>query len=197
MKILITGFDPFNNASINPSYEAVKLLPDKILDKEITKLLIPTSFKRSFLTLKAVLDKNNFDAVILVGQAGGRAGISIEKVAINYMDANIADNDGFIAKDSFIYPNEREAYFSTLPLIKMKDELLKNNISAHISYTAGSFVCNYLLYNTLRYTLNTNTKACFIHVPFLDTQATINNHTYPSMTLEEIVKALELLIKAI
>ena len=197
MKILITGFDPFNKADINPSYEAVRLLPDAIDNKEITKLLIPTSFKRSFKVLKENLDKNKYDAIILVGQAGGRVGISLEKVAINYMDASIADNDGFIAKDSIIYPNEREAYFSTLPLIKMRDELINNKISAQISYSAGTFVCNYLLYNTLRYTSNTDTLACFIHVPFLPSQAKIGDKEYPSMELNDISRALEILIKAI
>ena len=197
MKILITGFDPFNKADINPSYEAVRLLPDAIDNKEITKLLIPTSFKRSFEVLKDNLDENKYDAIILVGQAGGRVGISLEKVAINYMDATIADNDGFVAKDSIIYPNEREAYFSTLPLIEMRDELINNKISAHISYSAGTFVCNYLMYNTLMYFKETSVMAGFIHVPFSDIQASKLDNKYYSMTISEIARALELAIKAI
>ena len=195
MNILITGFDPFNNAAINPSYEAIKLLPDYINGHKINKLLIPTSFKRSFDVLKESLDNNHYDYVILVGQAGGRNSITPEKVAINYIDASIKDNDNLIYHDQPINKNNKEAYFSTLPIIKIRDLLNENDIKSTISYSAGTFVCNYLMYRTLEYFENTNTKAGFVHVPFENSQ--VSDNKYFSMPLEEIKRALEIIISAL
>ena len=174
MNILITGFDPFNNASINPSYEAVRLLPDYINGNKINKLLIPTSFKRSFEVLKEYLDNHELDYVILVGQAGGRVAVTPEKVAINYIDASIKDNDNLIYHDQPINKDNKEAYFSTLPIIKMRDMLNEAGIKSTISYSAGTFVCNYLMYKTLEYYDGKTTKAGFIHVPFEKSQVEDN-----------------------
>ena len=196
MNLLITGFDPFNNETINPAYQAVKILPNKIGEINITKLEIPTSFTESFKTLKMALDKQNYDFVILVGLAGGRAHISLEKVAINYMNATIPDNDGLVVAHQQI-ANNKEAYFTTLPIIKMLENLNQANIKAAISYTAGTFVCNYLMYKTLEYFENSQTKVGFIHVPFCYEQTINHEKPLPYMELETIAKALEICIKAL
>lgn len=194
MKILITGFDPFNKETVNPAYLAVSKLRNTYDDIILTKLEIPTSFSRSFETLLQELN-NDYDAVIMVGQAGGRKEISLEKVAINYIDAKIADNDGLVISHQAINSNGKEAYFTTLPILKLLSDLEKESIPAKISYSAGTFVCNYLMYKTLEHFNTTNTKVGFIHVPYIKEQ--IKDDKTPYMDLEIITKALEIIIKGL
>ena len=196
MKVLITGFAPFNNEKINPSYEAVKLLPNKIDLIEIDKLEVPVSYTKGFLTVLDKIKENDYDAVILVGQAGGRSMISLEKVAINYRYATIPDNDGDSFNHESIISNGLDAYFTTLPIIKMVDKLKENDIKAMISFSCGTYVCNDLMYKVINYYKenNKNTKAGFIHVPYIKEQVE-NKENMPYMELSEIVKALEICVK--
>lgn len=194
MKILITGFDPFNKETVNPAYLAVSKLRNTYGDIILTKLEIPTSFSHSFEILSQELN-NDYDAVIMVGQAGGRKEISLEKVAINYIDAKIADNDGLVISHQAINSNGKEAYFTTLPILKLLSDLEKESIPAKISYSAGTFVCNYLMYKTLEHFNTTNTKVGFIHVPYIKEQ--IKDDKTPYMDLDMITKALETIIKGL
>lgn len=194
MKILITGFDPFNKETVNPAYLAVSKLRNTYDDIILTKLEIPTSFNHSFEILSQELN-NDYDAVIMVGQAGGRKEISLEKVAINYIDAKIADNDGLVISHQAINSNGKDAYFTTLPILKLLSDLEKESIPAKISYSAGTFVCNYLMYKTLEHFNTTNTKVGFIHVPYIKEQ--IKDDKTPFMDLEIITKALEIIIKGL
>lgn len=194
MKILITGFDPFNKETVNPAYLAVSKLRNTYDDIILTKLEIPTSFSHSFEILSQELN-NDYDAVIMVGQAGGRKEISLEKVAINYIDAKIADNDGLVISHQAINSNGKDAYFTTLPILKLLSDLEKESIPAKISYSAGTFVCNYLMYKTLEHFNTTNTKVGFIHVPYIKEQ--IKDDKTPYMDLDMITKALEIIIKGL
>ncbi|MDI9217330.1 pyroglutamyl-peptidase I [Clostridium tertium] len=198
MKILITGFDPFGGENINPALEAVKKLPDTILDNEIIKLEIPTVFRKSLETIEENIIKHNPDVVISVGQAGGRFGVTPERVAINIDDARIKDNEGNQPIDISIFEDGEAAYFSNLPIKAMVKEMMDNEIPASVSNTAGTFVCNHVMYGIL-YLIDKkypNIRGGFIHVPYIPSQVTTKPNM-PSMSIEDISKGLEFSIKAI
>ena len=142
MKILVTGFDPFGGETVNPAYEAVKLLPDTIAGAQIIKLQVPTRFTLSGTVLEAAVNEHRPDAVICVGQAGGRSAITPERVAINLADASIPDNAGDQPVDEPIRKDGAPAYFTSLPVKAMVQKMRAAGIPAALSYTAGSFVCN-------------------------------------------------------
>ncbi|MBD7913961.1 pyroglutamyl-peptidase I [Clostridium sp. Sa3CUN1] len=198
MKILITGFDPFGGESINPALEAVKKLPDTILGQEIIKIEIPTVFRKSLEKIEENIQKHNPDVVISVGQAGGRFGVTPERVAINIDDARIKDNEGNQPIDISIYEDGENAYFSNLPIKAMVKEMNDNGIPASVSNTAGTFVCNHVMYGIL-YLIDKkypNIRGGFIHVPYIPSQVTTKPNT-PSMSIDDIAKGLELSIKAV
>ena len=188
MKILITGFAPFGGQSINPAYEAVKALPDTIGKARIIKAEIPVVFRRDMEVLKALIDQHQPDAVICVGQAGGRSKISFERVAINVMDCAAPDNAGFQPKDEPVISGGPAAYFSTLPIRAMEDRVRAAQIPCEISNSAGTYVCNDIMYRLLA---STDKPAGFIHVPYLPQQVEGLPKETPSMPLETIAKALE------
>ena len=198
MKILITGFDPFGGENINPALEAVKKLPDTILGQEVIKIEIPTVFKKSLEKIEENIQKHNPDVVISVGQAGGRFGVTPERVAINIDDARIKDNEGNQPIDISIYEDGEAAYFSNLPIKAMVKEMNDNGIPASVSNTAGTFVCNHVMYGIL-YLIDKkypNIRGGFIHVPYIPSQVTTKPNT-PSMSIDDIAKGLELSIKAV
>ncbi|CRF31976.1 Pyrrolidone-carboxylate peptidase [Brachyspira suanatina] len=196
MKILITGFEPFDKEIINPSWETVNSLHNIIEGNEIIKLKLPTVFKKSYNKLFGNLENIKPDIVICVGQAGGRYEISLERVAINIDDARIKDNEGNQPMDEIIFNDGENAYFSTLPIKRIKEELNKISIPAAISNTAGTFVCNHIIYSLLYYIKKNdlNIKGGFIHVPYIIEQILDKPNT-PYMTKDMIVKALEVIIK--
>ena len=199
MKVLITGFDPFGGEKINPAWEAVKKLPEKIDDIEIVKVQVPTVFKKSANELFAAIDRVNPDVVICVGQAGGRFDISIERVGINIEDGRIPDNEGYQPIDTKIFEDGENAYFSTLPIKAIVEELKKENIPASVSNTAGTYVCNHLMYSLLYYLDKKglkNVRGGFIHVPFIPEQV-IDKKNMPYMELSRITAGLETAIKAV
>ena len=149
MKILVTGFDPFGGETVNPAYEAVKLLPDTIAGAQIIKLQVPTRFALSGTVLEAAVNEHRPDAVICVGQAGGRSAITPERVAINLADASTPDNAGDQPVDEPIRKDGAPAYFTSLPVKAMVQKMRAAGIPAALSYTAGSFVCNSLMYTLL------------------------------------------------
>lgn len=149
MKVLITGFDPFGGEKINPAWEAVRALPDNIDGIEVVKLQIPTVFKKSAKKLFENIDSVKPDVVICVGQAGGRYEFSVERVAINVDDGRIPDNDGYQPVDSPVFEDGENAYFSTLPIKAIVEEVKKAGIPAAVSNTAGTYVCNHIMYLSL------------------------------------------------
>ena len=199
MKVLITGFDPFGGESVNPAYEAVKMLPDMVAGAEVIKLEIPTVFTKSGEVVEKAMEEHNPDVVICVGQAGGRSSITIEKVAINLAEARIKDNEGQQPLDTPLHEDGETAYFTNLPCKAVVKELRDNKIPAHISYTAGTFVCNDVMYHVL-YLINkkfANVRGGFIHVPYALEQVIDKPLGTCAMSLETISKGLELAIKAI
>lgn len=198
MKVLITGFDPFGGEKINPAWEAVKALPDNIDGIEVVKLQIPTVFKKSAKKLFENIDSVKPDVVICVGQAGGRYEFSVERVAINVDDGRIPDNDGYQPVDSPVFEDGENAYFSTLPIKAIVEEVKKVGIPSAVSNTAGTYVCNHIMYSLLYYLNknNLNIKGGFIHVPFIPEQVVEKKNT-PYMELTRITKALEISIKVI
>ncbi|MBQ8610945.1 MAG: pyroglutamyl-peptidase I [Oscillospiraceae bacterium] len=186
-KLLITGFDPFGGESINPSWEAVKMLPDVIGDWQLTKLEVPTVFGKAGETVLAAAAQLQPDAVLCVGQAGGRAAITPELVAINLRFGRIADNAGAAPVDEPVAADGPAAYFSTLPVRAMAQAITEVGLPGQVSYSAGAFVCNDLLYTVLHHYTGTPVRAAFIHVPFLPQQAA---EGVPSMTLQDIQKGL-------
>ena len=198
MKILVTGFDPFGGEPINPAIESVKRLPDNIAGAEIIKLEIPTVRKKSLEKIEEAINEHNPDIILSIGQAGGRFDISIERVGINLDDFRIPDNEGNQTIDEPIFPDGENAYFVKLPVKAMVQNVQKNNIPASVSYTAGTFVCNHVLYGVL-YLIEkkyNGKKSGFIHIPFLPEQVVDKRNT-PSMELNTIVKGLTAAIEAI
>ena len=198
MKILVTGFDPFGGEPINPAIESVKRLPDNIEGAEIIKLEIPTVRKKSLEKIEKAINEHNPDVILSIGQAGGRFDISIERVGINLDDFRIPDNEGNQIIDEPVFPDGENSYFVKLPVKAMVQNVQKNNIPASVSYTAGTFVCNHVLYGVL-YLIEKKykgKKSGFIHIPFLPQQVVDKRNT-PSMELNTIVKGLTAAIEAI
>ena len=198
MKILLTAFSPFGGEKINPSLEAVKLVKDKILETDIIKLEVPTVFGKSIKIVADAIEKEKPDYVLCIGQAGGRYGITPERVAINIDDARILDNEGNQPIDRPIFADGEPAYFSNLPVKSMVEEIRKEGLPASLSNSAGTYVCNHLMYGVL-YTLSKKYKGVkggFIHVPFIPEQ-TVDKPDKPSMSLPDIVRGLEAAIRAI
>lgn len=200
-KLLITGFDPFGGEDINPSYEVVKALPDKIGGIRLYRRLLPTSYKRAPELLVRCIDDVSPDFVIMLGQAGGRAGVTPERVAINCMDGTLADNDGVIMSDAPIDADGVAAYFSTLPIRQMTDAVAKLGVPAYVSSTAGTFVCNAVMYTALHHLQKTrpDAKAGFIHIPYLPEQAARlqKDKAIPSLSLADAVLAIKTAIETL
>ncbi len=184
-KLLITGFDPFGGAAVNPSWLAVQVLPDSIGEWELCKLEIPTVYGTA---ARIVLEKAaEFapDVIICVGQAGGRAAVTPERIGVNIRDARICDNAGNQPRGEFVAVDGPAAYFSTLPVMAMADAIQTAGIPATVSNSAGAFVCNDVLYSLLHYYAGTQTKVGFVHVPYIPQQGE------PNLPLERITAALE------
>ena len=198
MKLLLTAFTPFGGESVNPALEAVKQVKDKISNLDIVKLEVPTVFNKSIKTVIEAMEKEKPDYVLCVGQAGGRVGITPERVAINIDDARIPDNDGNQPIDRTIYPDGENAYFSNLPVKAMVEAVKKEGLTSSLSNSAGTYVCNHLMYGVLYHIDKTYRvmNGGFIHVPYIPEQ-TVDKPDKPSMPLEDIVRGLEAAIMAI
>ena len=190
-KLLITGFDPFGGNNVNPSWEAVKLLPEQVGEYRIYKLAIPTLFETAAQMVLTEAKRLFPDVIISVGLAGGRDAVTPERIAVNIRDARIPDNQGVQPSGQRVVPEGPAAYFSTLPVEKMVQAIRQAKIPAAVSNTAGTFVCNDVLYTLLHHFDGTATRAGFIHVPYLPTQGT------PNMELADIAKALAAAIEAL
>lgn len=198
MKILVTGFDPFGGEAINPAIEAVKLLPDTIKGAEIEKLEIPTVFHKSADVVREKIREIQPDVVLNIGQAGGRMGLTPERVAINQDDARIPDNEGNQPIDVAIKADGQPAYFSKLPIKAMVEAMKSAGIPASVSNTAGTFVCNHIMYQTL-YLVDKEfpeISAGFMHIPFM-TEQVLDKPNQPAMSLVDMARGIEAAIEAI
>lgn len=199
MRILVTAFEPFGGEQTNPSLLVLDALKPGYQGAELAKLALPVVFSLSARRLFAALAMEQPDAVLMLGQAGGRAGLGIERVAINLDDADIADNAGQQPADRPIAEGGPAAYFSTLPIRAMLRAVRDAGMPAGISNTAGTFVCNHLLYQALHHIAlhKLPVTAGFIHLPYLPAQAETKNPPAPSMALADQVLATEASISAI
>lgn len=198
MKILVTGFDPFGGESINPAIESVKRLPKTIANAEIIALEIPTVLHQSLQVIDEAISKHQPDVILSIGQAGGRTDISVERVGINCDDCRIPDNAGQQVIDEPVYKDGPAAYFSNLPVKAMVEKVKEKHIPASVSNTAGTFVCNHVLYG-VRHLVDTKypgKRSGFIHIPYLPQQV-VDKKNMPSMSLENIVEGLVAAITAI
>ncbi|CAK9884463.1 MAG: Pyrrolidone-carboxylate peptidase [Candidatus Erwinia impunctatus] len=196
--VLLTGFSPFGGESINPSWQAVSQLNKReIAGARVVVQELPCEFGRSIEILCAELETVQPDIVITVGQAGGRAEITVERVAINIDDARIADNAGNQPVDQPVRADGPSAYFTTLPLKSIVHELCDAGIPASVSQSAGTFVCNHIMYGLLDYIAAhlaaKQMRGGFIHIPYMPEQA-VYHPGVASMSVSQVVAALEIAI---
>ena len=190
-KLLITGFDSFNAQSVNPSWEAVKRLPDRIGEYELCKLQLPTLYRQAPQRLLEKAGEFSPDVIICVGQAGGRDAVTPERIAVNIRAARIPDNGGILLGGERIAPEGPAAYFSTLPVEAMRDAIRAVSIPSAVSNSAGTFVCNDVMYSALHRFAGTDVRCGFIHVPYMPEQGE------PNLTLDRTIAALTAAIHAL
>lgn len=193
-RVLLTGFDAFGGETVNPSWLAVQSQHGRnVAGHEIVAARLPTVFDASRLELGRLMQVHQPVLVICVGQAGGRAAVSLERVAINVNDARIADNANAQPVDTPVVAGAPDAYFSTLPIKAMLQALQRADIPAEVSQTAGTFVCNHVFYGLMHQLAIQpalqQTRGGFIHVPYLAGQGE------PSMALEDLSRGLRVAIQ--
>lgn len=190
-KLLITGFDPFNGNFINPSWQVVSALPATVGEYSLKKLQLPTVYGDAARMVMDEADTWQPDVILCLGLAGGRSAVTPERVGINLRSASIADNAGQQFTDSPIVEDGPAAYFSTLPVTAMAAAIRQAGLPGAVSNTAGTYVCNDVLYTLLHRYAGTAVKVGFIHVPYLPDQG------QPCMALEDMTAALIAAIRAI
>ena len=190
-KLLITGFDPFGGETVNPSWEAVKLLPEQIGEYVLEKLQIPTVFARAAQTVLEKAEEAQPDVILCIGQAGGRSAVTPERIAINIRSASIPDNARNQPAEEPIVPDGADGIFATVPVAKMVQAIQAAELPGAVSNTAGTFVCNDTLYMLLHRYAGTAVRVGFIHVPYLPEQG------MPNLPLEKIAQALTAAIEAL
>lgn len=196
-KVLLTGFDAFGGDSTNPSWLAVQALHGRqIAGHQIVAARLPTVFGESLALLLQLMEKHQPRWVVCTGVAGTRDAVSLERVAINLADARIPDNAGAQPVDASVVPGGPAAYFTSLPVRTMLEALQREGITAEISQTAGTFVCNHVFYGLMHYLAHRSTKTpCrggFIHLPYLPEQA----HAPRGMPLETMVRGLQAALRS-
>lgn len=198
MKILLTAFEPFGGDSVNPAQEAVALVANEIAGAQIVKIDVPVVFGKAIETVRAAMEKEQPDAVLCIGQAGGRVGLTPERVAINVDDGRIPDNEGNQPIDAPIFADGAPAYFATLPVKAMVAAIKEAGLPASLSNTAGTYVCNHLMYGVLYHIAKSYPamRGGFMHVPFLHEQV-INRPNTASLSKADIVRGIEAAITAI
>jgi pyroglutamyl-peptidase len=195
--VLVTGFEPFDGEAVNPSQEISRALDgETIAGHRIAGATLPTEFARSLATLEMLIEKHRPKLVLALGLAGGRGGISLERVAINLIDARIADNAGAQPVDVAVVENAPNAYFSTLPIKAMLARLREAGIPAAISHSAGTFVCNQVFFGLahLLATSQPKMRGGFVHVPWLPGQAA-RHEGAPQLTLDVMITGVRLCLE--
>lgn len=196
--VLVSAFDPFGGESINPAQQAVAALPGTVAGARVVTVVVPTVFGASIDALTAAIAEHEPDAVVCVGQAGGRFEVTPERVAINVDDARIPDNAGAQPIDTPVVPDGPPAYFATVPVKAMVQAIRDAGLPAALSNTAGTFVCNHLMYGALHHaaTQRPGLRAGFVHVPFVPAQV-VDKPATASMAPADITRALAAAIEAV
>ena len=189
--LLITGFDPFGGATVNPSWDAVAKLPDRIGDWMLCKLQIPTVFGLAAQTVLEKAQKVNPAAILCLGVAAGRSAVTPERIGINVRSARIPDNQGNQPKDLPVIAHGPDGLFSTMPVSAMAAAIEETGLPGAVSNTAGTFVCNDVLYTLLHHYHGTGVKVGFLHVPQLPEQGD------PSLPLADTIRAITAAIQSI
>lgn len=196
--ILLTGFEPFAGEKINPSWEIVRALPEDLVSYRVEKRCIPVQFGLSIIAATEAIEKLKPTLVLCLGEAGNRSHMSVERIAINIDDARIADNAGNKPVDEPVHADGPAAYFCSLPIKTMVNAITHKNIPAEVSNSAGTFVCNHLIYGVLHHIAQHGYKirAGFMHVPYLDEQV-IDKPGVPSLPLDTMITATKAAIIAV
>ncbi|MGZ5597453.1 MAG: pyroglutamyl-peptidase I [Usitatibacter sp.] len=195
--VLVTGFEPFGGEKTNPSWEVCRQLGSEIAGMRVETCLVPCEFRRSIEVVADAIERLHPVLVICVGQAGGRDRMGVERVGINVDDARIADNAGAQPIDETIAANGPPAYFATVPIKAMALAMREARVPAEVSNSAGTFVCNHLMYGVLHFIAASGhrARAGFIHVPYSEEQALDKPRT-PSMSIGTMVKGVQAAIAA-
>ena len=193
-QLLITGFEPFGGEKINPAWEAVAALPDRIGPFVLTRVRVPVEFGRAGQVVLDAAGKLHPDVILCIGQAGGRNAVTPEAAALNLRETEQPDNAGRRPQDEPCVPGGENALFSTLPVRRMVQAIRDAGLPGKLSCSAGTYVCNDLLYTLLHAFRGSETRVGFVHVPFLPEQA---GDGVASLPLDQTVRALEAAIGAI
>ena len=191
-KVLLTGFEPFGKATLNPSGEIVK----QISGDNIVTAILPVAYAQSAEALLALIEQHNPDVVISLGQAEGRTHVSPERIAINLDDARLADNEGVIRNDVPIVVGGPVAYESTLPIKEIVKAINDAGVPAAVSLSAGAFLCNHVFYVAQDHFKDTKVRSGFVHVPLMDEQAG-EFPGLPTMPLDQMVKAVRTMLEVL
>ena len=191
-KVLLTGFEPFGKASLNPSAEIVK----QISGENIVTAILPVAYAQSAAALLSLIEQHKPDVVISLGQAEGRTQISPERIAINLDDARLADNEGVVRSDVPIIVGGPVAYESTLPIKEFVEAMKAEGIPAAVSLSAGAFLCNHIFYIAQDKLAGTQIRSGFVHVPLMDEQAA-EFPGLPTMPLDQMVKAVRTMLEVL
>ena len=191
-KVLLTGFEPFGKATLNPSGEIVK----QISGDNIIAAILPVAYAQSAEALLALVEQHKPDVVISLGQAEGRTQITPERIAINLDDARLADNEGVMRNDLPILVGGPVAYESTLPIKAIVEAIKAEGIPAAVSLSAGAFLCNHIFYVMQSKFAGTSVRSGFVHVPLMDEQAG-EFPGLPTMPLDQMVKAVRVMLEVL
>lgn len=183
-KILFTGFEPFGGERVNPSWEAVRRMPDIIGGAQIVKAQVCVEYARSAETIRALIAEHRPDAAVCCGQAGGRRAVTPEVCAINRDHADAPDNAGEVRRYAEIIPGGESAYFTALPVERLVDAVKAAGVACAPSFSAGTYVCNHIYYTLL----SVMPRGLFVHVPFIPEQTA--GREAPSMELADMTRAL-------
>ena len=191
-KVLLTGFEPFGKASLNPSGEIVK----QISGENIVTAILPVAYEQSAEVLLALIAQHKPDVVISLGQAEGRTQITPERIAINLDDARLADNEGVMRNNVPILVGGPVAYESTLPIKEFVEAIKAIEVPAAVSLSAGAFLCNHIFYVAQNKFAGTHVRSGFVHVPLMDEQAG-EFPGLPTMPLDQMVKAVRAMLEVL
>ncbi len=195
--VLVTGFEPFGGETTNPSWEICTQLPGEIAGVRVERLRVPCEFRRAIEVIAEAIERHHPTLVISLGLAGGRNRLGVERVAINVDDARIPDNAGAQPVDDLIAPNGPPAYFATLPVKAMVAAVRAAGVPVELSNSAGTYVCNHVMYGVLHYLAASGhrARAGFIHVPYSEREA-LDKREAPSMAIASMVKGVQAAIAA-
>jgi pyroglutamyl-peptidase len=191
-KVLLTGFEPFGNATSNPSGEIVR----QISGDNIVTAILPVAYAQSAERLLSLIEEHKPDVIICLGQAEGRTAITPERIAINLDDARLADNQGVLRNDVKILEDGPDAYFSTLPVNDIVAAIKAQGIPAAVSLSAGAFLCNHVFYVAQNKFAGSDVRSGFVHVPLMDSQAA-EFPGLPTMPLDQMVLAVRAMIDVV